>query len=249
MSDNISDNISDKISNTLLGTNEISSIPSLTPDIDILSSSNSSSMTSFFDWIKDISLTSWLLIILILTFLGFNIFVYLAKGTQDVNDFFAPLVKKVTAIFTGVTGQVVDVSAEGAKAVVNTSADFVTTGLTGVQNITPTKQAEPSQQNAKTTTKGQDVKTTFPQGDIAQANTVNKAINSSTAQKQQVNGEDYQADEASSSIQNGAPKAGWCYIGEDRGFRSCAEVGVNDTCMSGDIFPSQQICVNPSLRA
>jgi len=64
-----------------------------------------------------------------------------------------------------------------------------------------------------------------------------------------MNGEDYQADESTSSIQNGAPKAGWCYIGEDRGFRSCAEVGVNDTCMSGDIFPTQQICVNPSLRA
>ena len=241
----MSDNISDKISNTLLGTNEISSMPSLTSDSDILGSSDSS-MSSFFDWIKDISITTWILIILIFTFLGFNIFVYLAKGTQDVNDFFAPLVKKLTSIFGGVTGQVVDVSAEGAKAVVGTSADIVTTGLTGVQNITPTN---PTQQNSKTTTKGQDIKTTFPQGDVAQANTVNKAINSSTAQKQQVNGEDYQADEASSSIQNGAPKAGWCYIGEDRGFRSCAEVGVNDTCMSGDIFPTSQICVNPSLRA
>ena len=238
----MSDNISDKISNTLSGSNNISSIQDLTPDIDI-SGSSDSSMTSFLDWIKDISLTTWVLIILILGFLGFNIFVYLAKGTQDINDFFGPLVKKITSLFVGVTGQVVDVSAEGAKAVVNTSADVVTTGLTGVQNITPT------QQNSATKTKGQDIKTTFPQGDVAQANTVNKAINSSTAQKQQVNGEDYQADEASSSIQNGAPKAGWCYIGEDRGFRSCAEVGVNDTCMSGDIFPTQQICVNPSLRA
>jgi hypothetical protein len=245
----MSDNISDRISNTLLGTNDISSIPDLSPDIDISGSSGSSdsSMSSFFDWIKDISLTTWILIILILGFLGFNVFVYLAKGTQDVNDFFAPLVQKITSIFAGVTGQVVDVSAEGAKAVVNTSADVVTTGLTGVQNITPGKDFQPNQ--PKTKTKGQDVNTTFPQGDVAQANTLNKAINSSTAQKQQVNGEDYQADEATSSIQNGAPKAGWCYIGEDRGFRSCAEVGVNDTCMSGDIFPTQQICVNPSLRA
>ena len=242
----MSDNISDKISNTLLGTNQISSIPDLTPDIDMSISGSDSSMSSFFDWIKDISITTWILIILIFTFLGFNIFVYLAKGTQDVNDLFAPLVKKLTSIFGGVTEQVVDVSAEGAKAVVGTSADIVTTGLTDIQNITP---GNPSQQNSKTTTKGQDIKTTFPQGDVAQANTVNKAINSSTAQKQQVNGEDYQADEASSSIQNGAPKAGWCYIGEDRGFRSCAEVGVNDTCMSGDIFPTQQICVNTNLRA
>lgn len=242
----MSENISDKISNTLLGSDQISSIPDLTPDIDV-SGSSDSGMSSFFEWIKEISITTWILIILIFTFLGFNIFVYLAKGTQDVNDFFAPLVKKLTSIFGGVTGQVVDVSAEGAKAVVGTSADIVTTGLTGVQNITPTQQVQPK--TAQSKEKGQDIKTTFPQGDVAQANTLNKAINSSTAQKQQVNGEDYQADEATSSIQNGAPKAGWCYIGEDRGFRSCAEVGVNDTCMSGDIFPTQQICVNPNLRA
>lgn len=243
----MSENISNKISNTLLGTNDVSSMSDLSPDIDF-SGSSDSSMSSFFDWIKDISLTTWMLVILILGFLGFNIFVYLAKGTQDVNDFFAPLVKKITSIFVGVTGQVVDVSAEGAKAVVGTTADVATTGLTGVQNIaSQTKDFEPNE--PKTKSKGQDIKTTFPQGDVAQANTLNKAINSSTAQKQQVNGEDYTADESTSSIQNGAPKAGWCYIGEDRGFRSCAEVGVNDTCMSGDIFPTQQICVNPSLRA
>jgi hypothetical protein len=83
-----------------------------------------------------------------------------------------------------------------------------------------------------------------------QTNTLNKALNTSTSQKQQVNGEDYQADDSTSSIQMSSTtgKAGWCYIGEERGFRTCAEVGVNDTCMSGDIFPSQQICVNPNLR-
>jgi hypothetical protein len=237
----MSDNISDKISS------DISSIPSFNSDIDISSGSSDSGMSSFFDWVKEISLTTWLLVILILAFLGFNIFVYLAKGTQELNSFFAPIIQKVFSIFGAVTGQVVDISAEGAKAVVNTSANVVTTGLTGVQNITPSKQVQPK--TSQTTTKGQDVKTTFPQGDVAQSNTVNKAINSSTAQKQQVNGEDYQADEATSSIQNGASKAGWCYIGEDRGFRSCAEVGVNDTCMSGDIFPTSQVCVNPSLRA
>ena len=43
-------------------------------------------------------------------------------------------------------------------------------------------------------------------------------------------------------------KSGFCYIGEDRGFRSCIEVGEGDVCMSGDIFPTQDICINPNLR-
>ena len=46
----------------------------------------------------------------------------------------------------------------------------------------------------------------------------------------------------------GSSKSGWCFIGEDNGFRSCIKVNESDKCMSGDIFPSKDICVNPSLR-
>lgn len=57
-------------------------------------------------------------------------------------------------------------------------------------------------------------------------------------------------DDATSVTQSGGrSKSGYCYIGEDRGFRSCIRVGENDQCMSGDIFPTMDICINPNLRA
>jgi hypothetical protein len=57
-------------------------------------------------------------------------------------------------------------------------------------------------------------------------------------------------DDATSVTQGGGrSKSGYCYIGEDRGFRSCIRVGENDQCMSGDIFPTMDICINPNLRA
>jgi hypothetical protein len=43
-------------------------------------------------------------------------------------------------------------------------------------------------------------------------------------------------------------KEGSCLIGNDRGFNSCINVGRNDYCMSGDIYPTKDICINPSLR-
>lgn len=43
-------------------------------------------------------------------------------------------------------------------------------------------------------------------------------------------------------------KSGYCYIGTDDGFRSCIKVGANDICMSEDIFPTMDICINPNLR-
>tara|TARA_B100000513_G_scaffold149690_1_gene69920 strand:- start:52 stop:615 length:564 start_codon:yes stop_codon:yes gene_type:complete len=50
-----------------------------------------------------------------------------------------------------------------------------------------------------------------------------------------------------SSIQN--PKnTQWCYIGKDRTYRSCVKINQGDSCMSGEIFPSKDICINPNLR-
>lgn len=200
--------------------------------------------SGFFSGLKSINLTTWLIVILILSFLGFNIFAYLAKGTQDITNIFAPLMKALFGTAIDITGKTVDVAAEGAKGVVggakavvggtalalNAGLSAVDTGLTAVQDITPD---------------GATAKSSLPnQTVMQQPNTLNSQQGPSQTQNQ---GEDYEAHEASSSVHS-AGKAGWCFIGDDRGFRSCAQVGVNDTCMSGDIFPSQQICINPNLR-
>lgn len=221
------DNTNNNFSDSLLQSSE-SIIPSS-------SYSTSGSDTGFFDSLKNINMTTWILIILILAFLGFNIFTYLAKGTQDIASVFAPLTKMIFGATAQITGQAVNISAEGAKAVVGGTAGAVTTGLNAVQDITPN--------GAPSSVKGQPV--TQQQVDTLQQLTLNKALN--TAQTQQPQQQDYEANEASSSVHS-AGKAGWCYVGMDRGFRSCAQVGVNDTCMSGDIFPSQEICMNPNLR-
>lgn len=44
-------------------------------------------------------------------------------------------------------------------------------------------------------------------------------------------------------------KRGWCLIGGEKGDRTCLEIGANDICMSGDIYPTRDVCINPRLRA
>jgi len=234
---NSTNDLSESISQSILQSSE-PSMPSL-----------SSNDTGYFDSLKNINTTTWILIILILAFLGFNIFSYLEKGTQTVIDIFAPLIKKIFGITLYVTDDVIDVSAEGAKAVVSGTAKGVnavvsgtagaiSSGLTAVQDVTPNGAVAPS------TVKGEPINQS--KLDIAQQSTLNKALN--TAQSQPSQQQEYQANEASSSVHSSG-KSGWCFIGEDRGFNTCAQVGVNDQCMSGDIFPSQEICMNPTLRA
>jgi len=44
-------------------------------------------------------------------------------------------------------------------------------------------------------------------------------------------------------------KKGWCYIGKNKDtLNVCSFVGVNDICMSGDIFPTKNQCINQNLR-
>jgi len=45
-----------------------------------------------------------------------------------------------------------------------------------------------------------------------------------------------------------AKKAGYCYVGTLNKKRTCIEIDEHDKCMSGDIFPTRDICVNPNLR-
>ena len=57
----------------------------------------------------------------------------------------------------------------------------------------------------------------------------------------------YEPDQTDSEIQK-SQKPGFCYIGTDRGYRSCIAVSQSDKCMSGQIFPTKKICINPTLR-
>lgn len=43
-------------------------------------------------------------------------------------------------------------------------------------------------------------------------------------------------------------QSGYCYIGTDRTFRSCVKMNSGDSCTSKQVFPTKDICINPSLR-
>jgi len=206
-----------------------SSLPSLT------TTSSDNGWFSHFDW------RVWLFIIFILAFLGINIFVYLAQGTQTIADLIAPISQYFGGTAINATKQAVDVSATGAKTGIDVAAGTVTTGLDVIQQTAGSIKGAPAS-GQQTTNSISD-------------NSLSNALNNATSSLNQKGGLEqdtptYQADDSYSSIQASktAGKAGWCFIGEDRGFRSCIEVGENDQCMSGDIFPSQEICVNPNLR-
>ena len=123
-------------------------------------------------------------------------------------------------------------TAEGAKLGIDVAAGTVESGINVIQGQLDLDQSSPQQQQQT--------------GNKYMSN-ISSSLSTALADAE-YNTEPL-PDDATSSTQRTSPgKSGYCYIGEDRGFRSCIEVKDDDVCMSGDIFPSQEICVNPSLR-
>ena len=222
--------------------------PSVSPTTSI---SSGSSDGGIMDYFSNLSWVSWLVIILVLAILGLNIFIYLAKGTQLLAETSRPVISFLSYFFgdtlIDATKVTVDTSATGAKAGVDIAAGAVTSGLDVVQGAA---KGVSGQENRNGTTKNASKFEDEEAQQQAQENSLNQALNQAKNETAEPDNSGYQADDSYSSIQGsrGGGKSGWCYIGEERNVRSCIEVGPNDQCMSGDIFPSQNICVNPSLR-
>lgn len=222
-------NISDVITKTpsaSINIDNISSPTIISNTPEISTGEITQNITNNFNWMK---IGRYILIILILAFLGFNIFNALGSATDKASGLFGTLLSTLGIGAVKTVQQTTDVAAEGAKLAVDVAAGTVDDA---------TKLLE----------KGLGAKgVTFNRIDNKKQST-EVALNNAIIKQQSQSPE---PDEAGSLTQKGkaSAKSGYCYIGEDRGFRSCIKVNEGDTCMSGDIFPSQDICVNPSLRA
>ena len=232
-------------------------LPTLTPlsevqNIDV--SSNSSSFASYF---FSISLQTWIIIILILALLGINIFAYLAKGTQETALIFQKIFGPILTFFNysalETTKQTIDLTATGTKS----ATDIVSnTAINTINTIQQTPVGTSGTSTGLSIPQGKMSSSSFPQS-------LNQNVNVNVTQNQNLNqdqdslsralenakqADNVSPDDSRSSIQT-TGKSGWCYIGEEQGTRTCSEIGVNDVCMSGNVFPNLEICMNPNLRA
>jgi hypothetical protein len=222
--------------------------------VDIESTPKMSSSNSNDGFFSTNGKTSYMrigLIVVILLFLGVNIFTYLGDFLQVVKEAVAPLLKNILEslgyVVTETTKDVAQLSAEGAKLGIDVAAGTVESGVNVIQGQLDIDQGSSSQDMAKQKQQGQG-QGQGNQNSNTRINQLSSSLSSALADAE-YNSEPMPDDATSSTQRSGPGKSGYCYIGEDRGFRSCIQVKEGDTCMSGDIFPSQAICVNPSLRS
>ena len=216
-----SESVSDAVSSAAKSASE--SVSSSAVKTASESVSSAASDASWFDmW----TILRYFGIILILSFLGFNLFGYLGKVTETVKDTLKPFLLLFGFGAAETVKATVNLGAKGADV----AAETVTSGVNLLEKGISKKN-------------GSKINKIDNKSKI-DMNLLNKAV------KNQDNNDEPEPDEAGSRTQASKAKikSGFCYIGEDRGFRRCIKVGEGDKCLSGDIFPTDDICVNPSLR-
>jgi hypothetical protein len=182
-------------------------------------SSNGNDVSGWFKWFF---FNRYMLIAIILAYLGFNLFSYFGSLLKVIMDIIRPLISILGYTTAETAKEVVKVAKVGSKGVIDVAAGVTTGGINVLEKgLTGSSKKSTNGSEASAALNKKPPKAAFPIPDDAGSKT--------------------QANKAKS-------KSGYCYIGEDRGFRSCIQVNDTDTCMSGDIFPTQEICINPSLR-
>ena len=199
---------------------------SVVDDGSVASASDSESSPSIFNYF-----IRFILVMILLAFAGFNIFTQMGIITDDAKNFIEPVLHPIMKALGMVAAQTVKTTAEGTKTGIDIVSGATKSGVNVVEDqlvgsgIQSSGNGDAKQERAR-----------------ANALTMKTGVDSAISQPE--------ADEAGSVTQKGkiSGKAGFCLVGEDRGIRSCVKVGEGDTCMSGNIFPSKDVCINPSLR-
>ena len=162
----------------------------------------------------------YVLIVLILAFLGLNIFNYLGRTTDILTNTFGPLFKDIAKFFGYTLSKTVHTSAKGAKVGIDITSDVL---KDAVDLVDPDDSGVSIKKKERLTRDINDMQNNLrPPKPTDSTHIIQRNRN--------VN------------------KSGYCYIGEDRGIRSCLKVKDGDKCMSGEVFPTRDICINPNLR-
>lgn len=165
------------------------------------------------------------LLVLLLTFsiLGVNILTYSGNLLQNILDFFNPVVKQTLSDLGYASGTVIDRSAYLAGDATKVGVDILTGSLQNVGDllITASGKGETSRNIDMALNSGPSI---LKKTDPLPSRTTNPIQSSSPSSKSQ-----------------------WCLVGEYQDKRGCIEVGEQDKCISGQVFPNQKMCLNPTL--
>jgi hypothetical protein len=166
----------------------------------------------------------FLLLLVILAFLGINMLIISGNALSELAKIFGPTFRKVASMLGYSTGHLVNTTADLSADTAKLGIDIAEGTAQSVGNLLKSASTGGMDENLR-----RDLEKTL------------------TSPKCPTNTKTPSPSQSSGNIHRSisAKKAGWCLIGEDDGARGCIRVEEHDKCMSGQIFPSRESCMAP----
>lgn len=217
------------------------------------------------------SIFFWIFIVIVFAFLGFNIFNYLAQGTDIITSLLSPIAYVITMVTGDTVKTTLQHTSEGAQTIASESSNFLqmllrlitdmfnksvkiiaNTSTSAIDTLQSTiKQDKITSNTSKTTTittKENEEENEEEDEDSALKNErkIEKRVQDvSDSVKNLIVTEE---DKLPQPNRTDSHNYGFCYLGRANNIRHCAKVSSKTKCMSGDIFPTMELCINPKIR-
>ena len=167
--------------------------------------------------------------LLILSFLGINLLMIFGNWMQVVINIFGPLVTQILSVLGYTTGTVLDKTEDVATTVAKSGIDIAGGAVQSVADLLKNISS--------------------PNVDPGARSQLDQALEQkSKSDNTMFKYNDPDADSSDAPIQKPitADKNNWCLVGEYDGKRGCVKVDDAAKCMSGQVFPTEQMCLNPT---
>jgi hypothetical protein len=163
--------------------------------------------------------------LLALTLLGINLLTIFGNLFQGVGNLLKPLVGNTLGVIGYTSGTIINDTADAASSIAKGGVDIADGVAHSIGDLL--KNSTPSSPDL--------------------AKTVNKGPSEKEGPSPKYN--QPMPDKTTSTIQQPitAAKQNWCLVGDFNGQRGCIAVEDAGKCMSGQVFPSQQLCLNPTF--
>lgn len=158
-----------------------------------------------------------LTVLLVFSFMGVNLLALFGNLIQNIMNLLKPLVVYILSFFGYTAGTLISTTADVV-------GDTVITGVDIAQDSV--KSAGELLKNAS--------KTSAPVLDVA-INNSGYVVNEPEPAR------------TSNPVVAPTTKQSWCLVGEHAEKRGCIQIDEYDKCMSGQVYPSQKMCLNPTM--
>jgi hypothetical protein len=224
------------------------------------------------------SFVFWFVIIILLSLYGLNIFKYLAQGTDIITALISPFTYVIALLTGDTVKSTIQNTSQGGQVLITEISklfealiNFFTQLFSGSLKV-----AEKSSVSAIDQLQSNIVKDKINSTENNKLNQVtkNEVVKNNQELEDDINSNEStmlknerkinersreQVSEVKNSIEKkektepvpletGTLDHGYCYIGKSNNVRNCAKVSSKNKCMSGDIFPTMDLCINPNLR-